>query len=96
VGRSRNHCCHGNTKLYFPCIVELLASLLAISETLKALQLKRYKQISVVALHLPLPNYERNFGIYIKCPTFFSMLTNFGISRQIFLKFDNVNFYENP
>ena len=45
-------------------------SISAISETMKALQWKGCNEISVVALHLPMPNYERHFGIHVKCPIF--------------------------
>ena len=42
-----------------------------------------------------MPNYERHLGIHVKCPYFCSILIKFGISRQIFIKFDNVKFHEN-
>jgi hypothetical protein len=40
--------------------------------------------------------YERHFGIHVNERYFCSMLTKFGISRPIFLKFDNVKLHENP
>jgi hypothetical protein len=71
-------------------------SLSAISETMKALQCKGCNEISVVALHLPLPNYERRLGIHVKCSILlFDVNQIWDFSADFFL-IVNAELNENP